>query len=185
MGGDIEVCSREGEGSVFSFEVEAPSQAPAPPHEPVPLLPGHQPHAGDQELVSGARVLLVEDNAINREIVMDLLSAAGVIVGVANNGQEALDRLDREQFDVVLMDCLMPVMDGYAATRALRMRPQLQSLPVIALTANAMVGDRDKALAAGMNDHLAKPIKVDELLATLARWVAPETARSLQAQKLP
>jgi CheY-like chemotaxis protein len=130
-------------------------------------------------------VLLVEDNAINREIVMDLLSAAGVIVGVANNGQEALDRLDREQFDVVLMDCLMPVMDGYAATRALRMRPQLQSLPVIALTANAMVGDRDKALAAGMNDHLAKPIKVDELLATLARWVAPETARSLQAQKLP
>jgi CheY-like chemotaxis protein len=71
------------------------------------------------------------------------------------------------------MDCQMPVMDGYAATRALRQRPQFKDLPVIAMTANAMVGDRDKVLAAGMNDHIAKPIKIDELFATIARWVTP------------
>jgi len=74
------------------------------------------------------------------------------------------------------MDCLMPVMDGYAATRALRLRPEFRALPVIALTANAMVGDRDKALAAGMDDHIAKPIKLEQLFATLARWVHPTGA---------
>jgi len=76
----------------------------------------------------------------------------------------------------VLMDCQMPVMDGYAATRALREQPQWRELPVIAMTANAMVGDRDKALAAGMNDHIAKPIKIEEVFATLARWVCPASS---------
>src|SRR5437763_2417146 len=85
--------------------------------------------------------------------------------------QEALNWLERESFDLVLMDCQMPVMDGYAATRELRGRPQWRELPVIAMTANAMVGDREKVLAAGMNDHIAKPIKVDELFATIARWI--------------
>ena len=84
--------------------------------------------------------------------------------------------LEQRRFDVVLMDCQMPVMDGYAATRALRQRPELRDLPVIALTANAMVGDRDKALATGMNDHIAKPIKLEVLLSTLARWVRPAGA---------
>jgi CheY-like chemotaxis protein len=116
-------------------------------------------------------ILLVEDNAINQELAVDLLSRAGVVVSVACNGQEALDRLARERFDVVLMDCQMPVMDGYAATRALRERPALRSLPVIAMTANAMVGDRESVLAAGMDDHIAKPIVVDEMFATLARWI--------------
>ena len=84
--------------------------------------------------------------------------------------------LGRRHYDGVLMDCQMPVMDGYAATRALRGQPQWRDLPVIAMTANAMVGDRDKALAAGMNDHIAKPIKVDDVFATLARWVRPPSA---------
>ena len=128
---------------------------------------------GHRASLSGARVLLVEDNAINRELALDVLSRAGIVVSVAGNGQEALDMLARQRFDGVLMDCQMPVMDGYAATRALRRQPQLQRLPVIAMTANAMVGDRDKVLAAGMNDHIAKPIKLDELFATLARWVRP------------
>jgi PAS domain S-box-containing protein len=194
MGGDIQVHSREGQGSIFSFEIEAPA-----PQASVQALPaggtpiGHEdaggpaigvaaPHPArtargeetllaDRAVVSGARVLLVEDNAINRELALTFLSTAGVIVSVACDGKEALDMLERQRFDVVLMDCLMPVMDGYAATRALRQRPELRDLPVIALTANAMVGDRDKALAAGMNDHIAKPIKLEELFATLARWV--------------
>ena len=132
-------------------------------------------------ILSGARVLLVEDNAINRELALDVLSRAGIVVSVAGNGQEALEVLARERFDGVLMDCQMPVMDGYAATRALRLQPHLQQLPVIAMTANAMVGDRDKVLAAGMNDHVAKPIKLDELFATLARWVRPAGATAAES----
>ena len=131
-----------------------------------------------QNLLRGARLLLVEDNAINREIAMTVLSRAGIVIDVAGDGQEALEMLERKSFDGVLMDCQMPIMDGYAATRALRSRPRWQQLPVIAMTANAMVGDRDKALAAGMNDHIATPIKVEEMFATLARWIRPRATPS-------
>jgi PAS domain S-box-containing protein len=128
---------------------------------------------GHQASLNGARILLVEDNPFNQEVALDLLRRAGIVVSVAGNGQEALDMLARQRFDGVLMDCQMPVMDGYAATRALRRQAQWRDLPVIAMTANAMVGDRDKALAAGMNDHIAKPVKVQDMFATLARWVRP------------
>ena len=123
--------------------------------------------------LAGAHVLLVEDNAINQELARDLLTRAGLRVRVAQHGREALDALQQEDFDAVLMDCQMPVMDGYAATRAIRAQPRWRDLPVIAMTANAMVGDRERVLAAGMNDHIPKPIRVDRLLATLARWIAP------------
>ncbi len=128
---------------------------------------------GMQAHLRGARILLVEDNAINREIALALLRRSGIDVGVACDGQEAVSLLEREQFDGVLMDCQMPVMDGYAATRALRQQPRWRDLPVIAMTANALVGDREKVLAAGMNDHVAKPVKVEELFSTLARWIRP------------
>ena len=128
---------------------------------------------GHQARLRGAKVLLVEDNPINREIALSLLGKVGIAVSVACDGREALEMLARQPFDGVLMDCQMPVMDGYAATRALREQPQWRELPVIAMTANALVGDREKVLAAGMNDHVAKPIKVDELFATLARWIRP------------
>ena len=126
--------------------------------------------------LAGARVLLVEDNPINQELACDLLRRAKVEVDIAANGREALAALDRGRYDAVLMDCQMPVMDGYEATRALRLRPALKNLPVIAMTANAMAGDREKVLAAGMNDHLTKPIRVAEMYATLARWVRPAAA---------
>ena len=136
---------------------------------------------GHQASLNGARILLVEDNPINRELALEVLSGAGIVVTVACDGQEALDALGRQRFDGVLMDCQMPVLDGCAATRALRRQPQLRDLPVIAMTANAMVGDRDKVLAAGMNDHIAKPIQLDELFATLARWVHPASARAAES----
>jgi PAS domain S-box-containing protein len=129
--------------------------------------------------LAGARILLVEDNPINQELARDLLGRAGVFLRTADNGQEALDWIGREPFDLVLMDCQMPVMDGYAATRALRQQPQWRDLPVIAMTANAMVGDREKVLAAGMNDHIAKPIKVDDLYGTLARWIRKAPGKSV------
>jgi PAS domain S-box-containing protein len=126
--------------------------------------------------LTGARILLVEDNAINQMLAVELLSDAGIEVTVAENGRKALEVLQTERFDGVLMDCQMPVMDGYEATRLLRQQPHLRDIPVIAMTANAMVGDREKVLEAGMNDHIVKPIDIDEMFATLARWIHAEQA---------
>jgi len=132
---------------------------------------------GAMAKLAGSRILLVEDNDMNQELAMELLSNAGVEVVVANHGQEALDILARDpQFDGVLMDCQMPVMDGYAATRAIRQQPAFQNLPIIAMTANAMAGDRERVLEAGMSDHIAKPLNVGEMFATIARWVNPDNA---------
>jgi signal transduction histidine kinase/DNA-binding response OmpR family regulator len=131
---------------------------------------------GNRAVLAGAHVLLVEDNPFNQELARDLLGRAQVVVQVANNGREAIEMLAHERFDAVLMDCQMPVMDGFAATRELRGDPKWRDLPIIAMTANAMVGDREKVLAAGMNDHIAKPINVTEMFATLARWVRPGVA---------
>ncbi|PKO55147.1 MAG: hypothetical protein CVU28_07425, partial [Betaproteobacteria bacterium HGW-Betaproteobacteria-21] len=126
------------------------------------------------EHLRGAHVLLVEDNELNQELAMDLLSDAGVSARIANNGQEALDWLAREDFDGVLMDLQMPVMDGYAATRAIRCEPRWQELPVIAMTADVMAGDRARAIAAGMNDQIDKPIDVGRMFVTMARWIRPQ-----------
>ncbi len=128
--------------------------------------------------LAGARVLLVEDNALNQELALDLLAQAGLEVVVAGHGQEALDLLARDgDFDGVLMDCQMPVMDGFEATRAIRAEPRWARLPVLAMTANAMAGDRARVLAAGMNDHISKPIDVDEMFVTMARWIRPGVRR--------
>jgi CheY-like chemotaxis protein len=124
--------------------------------------------------LSGARVLLVEDNDLNQELARDLLGKAGMTVVVAGDGQEALDVLANDaKFDGVLMDCQMPVMDGYTATREIRRQAQFAKMPIVAMTANAMAGDREKVLDAGMNDHIAKPFNVDEMFATLAKWIRP------------
>ncbi|MDB5847892.1 MAG: domain S-box [Rhodoferax sp.] len=121
----------------------------------------------------GLKLLLVEDNEINQELAMDLLSNAGVEVVVANNGQEAIDQLALHTFDAVLMDCQMPVMDGYTATSILRQNPAYAELPIIAMTANAMSSDRERVLAVGMNDHITKPLDVTTMFATIAKWAKP------------
>ncbi|HWU69703.1 MAG TPA: response regulator, partial [Stenotrophobium sp.] len=127
----------------------------------------------------GARVLLVEDNDVNQELAEEILTQAGLQVVVAGHGQEALDILARDsRFDGVLMDCQMPVMDGYEAARAIRTQPELAGLPIIAMTANAMIGDREKVIDAGMIDHIAKPLHVAEMLATLAKWIRPAASSS-------
>jgi PAS domain S-box-containing protein len=124
--------------------------------------------------LKGARVLLAEDNEMNQELATELLSQAGMEVVVANNGQEALDILARDtRFDGVLMDCQMPVMDGYTATREIRRNPAFAALPIIAMTANAMAGDKEKVIEAGMLDHIAKPLNVGEMFNTIARWIRP------------
>ncbi len=118
-----------------------------------------------------ASVLLVEDNEISRELALELLVGNGLNVAVANNGKEALELLAKEDFDGVLMDCQMPTMDGYTASRKIREQERFRDLPVIAMTANALVGDREKVLATGMNDHISKPIKVNEMFKTMAKWI--------------
>ncbi|WP_284616827.1 response regulator [Aquabacterium humicola] len=125
----------------------------------------------------GARVLLVEDHPLNQELACELLRRAGLDVVVAGHGQEALERLaDEGPFDAVLMDCQMPVMDGYSATRALRGDARWRTLPVIAMTASALAEDRERAFASGMNAHISKPINVQVLLATLTQWIAGRDA---------
>ena len=138
----------------------------------------------DARVLAGRSVLLVEDNLINQELAVELLTAAGIRVTVADNGQEALERLGRQRFDAVLMDCQMPVMDGYEATRAIRAQPCWEALPVIAMTANAMTSDRDRAFAAGMNDHIAKPVEVGRMFEVLKRWMLPGAA-PLPVQTVP
>ncbi|MEQ8263913.1 PAS domain S-box protein [Pseudohaliea sp.] len=134
---------------------------------PAPEAPRPRAHPA----LRGARVLVVEDNDINREVAEELLSAQGVQVWTAVNGQEALEQVAARPFDAVLMDCQMPVMDGYEAVEALRRDGRFKTLPVIAMTAEVMAGDRERVLAAGMNDYVPKPVDLEELLDTLGRWI--------------
>ncbi|MDL2316703.1 response regulator [Desulfovibrio sp. OttesenSCG-928-A18] len=191
MGGRIVVHSQFGSGSTFSFTItlqmvvpEAGERAlpgvaaawdgysPAPETDPAlaekqtsPALPG---------LLATARVLVVEDNAINQEIIVEMLSSYGLAVRAVDNGLEAVGALKEEQFSLVLMDLQMPVMDGLTATRAIRSLSDnpASEVPVIALTANAMHEDRARCLEAGMNDFLSKPIDVRELEAKLHQWLS-------------
>lgn len=128
--------------------------------------------------LSGARILLVDDYALNVEIVSAFLHDARCQVTVARDGLEALECLQREAFDAVLMDCQMPVMDGYEATRAIRQDVRWQQLPVIAMTANVMEGDREKCFAAGMNDFVPKPIMIEQLLTVLGHHLQREARLS-------
>ncbi|PUA96946.1 signal transduction histidine kinase [Acidovorax sp. 107] len=131
--------------------------------------------------IAGARVLLVDDNDLNQQVGAELLTGAGLVVDVAQNGQVALDMLAQAPYDLVLMDMQMPVMDGLTATRHLRQNPAWAQLPVLAMTANAMSRDRDLCLEAGMNGHLAKPIDPDELFASLLQWIAPRATGAAEA----
>jgi len=127
-----------------------------------------------QRQLAGARVLLVEDQPLNQELACDLLERAGLRVATAFNGQEALQKLAHDgPFDGVLMDCQMPVMDGYTATACIRDNPEWAHLPVIAMTASAMAGDRQRVLDAGMNDHITKPLDLGQMFTIMARWITP------------
>jgi CheY-like chemotaxis protein len=136
---------------------------------------GSSGEVAEEASLDGVRVLLVEDSPVNQELARETLSAFGCVVGVADNGQRALDALERDGYDIVLMDCMMPVLDGFQATAELRRReranPSRPRSHVVALTASAMLGDRERCLAAGMDDYLAKPYRSEELRAALVRGV--------------
>jgi len=173
MSGHIRVESEPGKGSIFRFTARFGRQ-----EQPARLR--HLPSVD----LRGIRVLLVEDNEINQELASQLLRDAGITVSVAENGREAVEKVTTESFDGVLMDIQMPEMDGYQAARVIRTRPELAALPIIAMTANAMAADRAKALAAGMNEHLPKPIDPGELYAAIRRWFKPR-AEASDPQSIP
>ena len=128
-------------------------------------------------VIKGATILLVEDNEVNQEVAVGLLADAGFEIDIANNGKEAVDMIPQRDYDVVLMDMQMPVMDGISATIAIRKDARFKDLPILAMTANAMQQDKEKCEAAGMNDHIAKPIDPDELFRTLLKWIKPRHAK--------
>jgi two-component system sensor histidine kinase/response regulator len=138
------------------------------------------PAASTLELsrLRGAQILLAEDNELNQEVALGLLEDAQTLIDVAANGEEAVRMASTKKYDLVLMDMQMPVMDGVTATKAIRSKPELSNLPIIAMTANVMAADREKCIEAGMNDHVAKPIDPDELLTVLMRWIKPRDGSS-------
>ncbi len=169
MGGVILIESQPGKGSVFSFTAQFASATAGNSRAPL------SPTCYDLRVLRGARVLVVEDNAINQQLARLQLSQCGIVVTIASNGREALETVSHadEPFDVILMDIQMPEMDGYEATRHLRDQWTPTELPIIALTAHAFVEEQVKCQAAGMNDHLSKPIDVSALHKVLLRWIKP------------
>jgi signal transduction histidine kinase/CheY-like chemotaxis protein/HPt (histidine-containing phosphotransfer) domain-containing protein len=165
----------------------------------------HEQKAEALEHIQGATVLLVEDNEINQQVAKEILEGAGLKITLANDGQEAVNAVKENEYDAVLMDVQMPVMDGYTATRKIRewevgirnsvggikteetasasnLQPPASNIPIIAMTANAMAGDEDKSLESGMNGHVTKPIDPDQLFATLQKWIKPSEKRALIQQ---
>lgn len=166
MGGEIGVTSAPGQGSTFSFQIRlAVAEAGGEPPR-VKATPLAVPAT-----IRGARILLVDDYDLNLEVVQELLERLGFSVAVAENGAQALAKLDTEVFDVVLMDIHMPVMDGLETTRRIRQDKRFAALPVIAMSAAVMASDQAACAAAGMNDHIAKPVMPEQLLPVLERWV--------------
>lgn len=162
MGGNISVSSTPNHGSEFSFEVTLPKATSSPAAITLP-----QP----TKSLSG-RVLVAEDDPINKRVIQLMLKRLGLECDVVDDGAAAVAAIEQASWDAVLMDCQMPIMDGFEATRRIRAHLQGRPLPIIALTANVMPADRAACLAVGMNDFLAKPVRQGELRTTLAKWLA-------------
>ncbi|WP_085693952.1 MULTISPECIES: ATP-binding protein [unclassified Pseudomonas] len=165
MGGTLRAQSEEGRGSVFTLEIPLAIYKQALPTLAAPRLPAGDGHG------EGRKVLLVEDNPVNQTVIEAMLRSLGFAVSIATDGAQAVRCADGQRFEAILMDCRLPVIDGYEATRQIRRLPACNDVPIIALTANALQGDRENCLSAGMNDYLAKPFKRNDLQQIMQRWV--------------
>jgi len=186
MGGQIEVESMPGTGSTFRFTARIEKMDNIPAFAGDQILPGsrkecdHSDGSGIVGRFSAFRVLLAEDNPVNQAVGTAMLKYFGCRTDVAEDGLEALEAWAAERYDLILMDCQMPRMDGYEATREIRKREFFgegesapRRVPIVALTAHALEGDREVCLDAGMDDYLSKPYKSDQLYSVLVRWLVP------------
>ncbi len=173
MGGDIGVESRLGSGSTFWFTVRLGwgQEVRLGGAAHLTQLDADGGEDARRPTLAGARTLVVEDDPINREVALALLRGVGVVVDVAEDGAQAVERCVGTRYDLILMDLEMPLMDGLEATRRIRDLPDYQSVPIVAMTASAFREDRERCLAAGMSDHVAKPVDPDRLYRTLASWL--------------
>ena len=175
MHGEIQCESREGVGTIFTFTAQF--ELPAPKSSTLDQVLESATEEAEKsgvhipEYMKGISILLVEDNKINQLVATELLKSQGFLVDVAENGKEAIQRVHEKNYDMVLMDIQMPEMDGLQATRFIRQEERFAELPILAMTANAMAGDRELCLEAGMNDHIAKPIQPSNLYRTLIKWL--------------
>ncbi|WP_241291586.1 ATP-binding protein [Pseudomonas aeruginosa] len=166
MGGTLQAESKEGSGSTFTLEIPLPFQQ----------SPAHRQQAGGDAApgAAGQEILLVEDNPVNQTVIEAMLRSLGYRVTLVADGIQAVRSAERQRYDAILMDCRLPVLDGYSATREIRAQENGRQVPIIALTANALQGDRENCLQAGMNDYLAKPFKRAELQRILQRWIGSQ-----------
>ena len=173
MDGETRIESEQDVGTSFTFTANLKKQQVNPSQIAALYSQNKSTNNDDTARLHGAKILVVDDNDLNHEYIHELLETIGIAVETASNGQEALNVLAKQDFDCVLMDCQMPIMDGYETTRQIRRQEKFKDMPVIAMTANAMTDDREKALAVGMNDYISKPFKIDDMFAILVKWIKP------------
>lgn len=171
MGGEIGVDSEPGKGSVFHFSVEfgIGDEASGVTTESTEITAS----SGVTNSIAGARVLVAEDNRLNQQVAREFLLSHGLITTIVENGRDAVNAVKDAEYDIILMDIQMPVMDGLQATAEIRKNPRYDSLPIIAMTAHAMAEDREMCLQTGMNDHITKPIDPKQFATVLKKWIKP------------
>ena len=179
MGGTIGLNSQPGQGSTFWFSLPL-AEATRAPESAATTPPVATRAPGASAPRSAQRLLLVEDSWMNQQVALGMLERLGYTADLVTDGRQALDAVEQTAYAAILLDCQMPEMDGYQVAEALRQREALDGrppVPIIALTASAMSADRERCLKSGMNDHLAKPVRIAELSAMLARWAPGDAAR--------